>query len=507
MTENCSELNTDGLKQKAVKGAGINIVTNFINFFFHTIGVIFLARLLTPRDFGLVAMVTAFSMLPLNFGFNGFTEYIIQKKEISMKEINAIFWVHVYLALFLTICFVGFGFFLVYFYSEPVLSQIAAAMATSFILVALYTTPRALLRREMKFSSIAIADLSAKVLSIVFALAAAMSGMAYWAVAIRQLSVPIVVVVITWIFSPWRPSTPRDFSIAWTAIKYTVKIFCNFSIGYFARNMDKMLLAKFHGSTLLGTYDRAYYLSSLPAEQLLSPLASVALSTLSRLRDDKKRFVMYYLKAVGMVSFIGTIASIVLMLSANDLVPLLLGPGWAETGRILMAFCPGIAATLIYGTHSWLHLSLGTPGRWLKWNMISLLITATALIIAAPYGAVTMAASYSTVRYILVFPGLWYAGRSIELRITALLRYIWPYFTAGVLISSFWLLLPVYWSQLNLMIISFTPLQRLIITATIVPVLYAATVSILQRNFSSIREVISLIKLMLSRKAAQRAQS
>lgn len=499
MNENYSELNTAGLKKKAVKGAGINVVTHLISFLFHTAGVILLARLLTPKDFGLVAMVTAFSMLPLNFGLNGFMEYIIQQKTISTQEINSIFWLHLFVATILSISFIIFGLFLVNFYAEPALSGIAAVMATSFILAAFYTTPMALLRRDMKFSSIAIGDLSAGILSIVFAITAAIGGMAYWSIVIRQMGVSLVQVIVAWMLCPWRPSRPQGFKQAVPGLKYALKVYVNFTVNYLTKSIDKVLLGRYYGSSVLGTYDRAYYLSALPANQLLTPLNSVALATLSRLRDDKERFSVYYTKAVSMVSFLGTIASVVLMLSAKDLVPLLLGPGWTETGLILMAFCPGIAAILVYGTNSWLHLSLGKPGRWVRWNLFSMSITVTAFIIAAPYGALAMAITYSAIRYLLMLPGFWYAGRPIGLSITTLLRGIWPYFIAGLSVSLIWFYLPVLWPPLNDILISLSPLIRVIIATCISPLLYLIMVIILQRSFVSIRELITLLKLFLSR--------
>lgn len=499
MDEKYSELNAVGLKKKAVKGAGINIATNLINFVFHTVGVIVLARLLTPKDFGLVAMVTAFSMLPLNFGFNGFTEFIIQKQIISKKEVNAIFWVHVYLMSFLALGFVGFGFFLVNFYSEQALSGIAVAMASCFIFTAFYTTPRALLRREMIFTSLAIGDLITGILSIIFAIAAAMSGMTYWAVVIRQLSSSIMTVIVSWILCLWRPSMPKDIATAWPGLKYALKVFSNFTIGYLTKSVDKVLLGKFHGSALLGTYDRAYYLSTLPVNQLLTPLDSVALATLSRLRDDSARFSIYYTKAVSTASFLGTIASVVLMLSAKDLVPLLLGTGWTETGLVLMAFSPGIAALLVYGTIAWLHLSLGTPDRWLRWNIFATIITIIFFVAAVPYGAVAMAAAYSITMYLLVLPGLWYAGRPIELRISDLLRCIWPYFAAGLLTSVIWFALPVFWPLFSEIFTGLSLLYRVIMTVIIASLLYIVIVVILQRSFISIRELIALLRLFLSR--------
>ena len=196
------------LKAKAVKGAGINVVTQSVGLVFNTVSVIILARLLPPKDFGLVAMVTAFSVWLMNFGGNGFTEYIVQKSDITKEEINSIFWLHVLIASTLAILFTIFGIFLVDFYSEPALSGISAAMSISFIFMGLCTTQLALLQREMKFKSIALIGLTAIILSIICAISAAVAGMSYWAIVIRQLTIPGVTMVGAWILCSWRPGLP-----------------------------------------------------------------------------------------------------------------------------------------------------------------------------------------------------------------------------------------------------------------------------------------------------------
>jgi PST family polysaccharide transporter len=493
-------LTPDNLKSKAVKGAGINVVAQFLGLIAHTVGVIVLARLLQPKDFGQVAMVTAFSLWFMNFGVNGFPEFIIQKKQISDEEINSIFWLHVIIATVLALGFTFLGFFLVYFYSEPALWGIAVAMSTSFVLMALSTSHLALLKRDMKFTSIACIELIAVIMSIVFSVAAAVGGMSYWAVVIRQLTLPVVSVIGAWILCPWRPGYPTHLSLALPGLKYAVQVYGNFSIGYLTRNIDKVLLGKYHGAGHLGNYDRAYHLSSLPANQLLSPLHSVALATLSRLTNDKERFIKYYTKAVAMVTFLGTLAALILTLSAETLIAMLLGPTWSDAGPVVMAFGPGIAAMLIYGTHTWLHLSLGTPNRWLRWNIFASIITIAAFLIAAPYGAVAMAVAYSATLYILVVPALWYAGRPIGFTVKTVLVSLWSYFASALLTGILWLYLSAYWPPLMNLLANLILLNRVLMTSLIATLLYIAIVILLQRGFRSIREITSFIGIFLSRK-------
>lgn len=458
-----------------------------------------LARLLTQRDFGLVAMVSAFSMWFMNFGINGFSEYIIQKKHISKEEVNSVFWIHILIAGLLALGFTCFGIYLVDFYSEPALWGISAALSTSFVLTALFTSHLALLKREMQFASIAIVGLVAVILSIVFALIAAVAEMTYWAIVIRQLTIPIVFVVGGWIFCPWRPDYSVHPSLALPGLKYAIQVYCNFSLGYMTRNVGKVLLGKFYGTEALGNYDRAYYLSMMPLAQFLKPLNNVTLATLCRLVNEKERFISYYTKAVGIVSFLGTAAALILTLTAHDLIKILLGPEWNDAGQVLMAFGPGVAARLIYSTNSWLHLSLGTPNRWLQWNLIASIITITAIVIAAPHGATAMAIAYSTAAYVLVVPGLWYAGRGI-VSIKAIINSVWTYFASALLVCIIWLYSSSYWFSLKGLLANNSPLNRLIMTFFIAGFLYIALVILLQRSLRSIREIISLVELFTSRK-------
>jgi O-antigen/teichoic acid export membrane protein len=500
MIKNNSSITASQLKTLAVRGAGINIFAQFLGIACQTVGVILLARLLKPKDFGLVTMVTAFSLWFSNFGVNGFTEFIIQKQVLNREDINSIFWLYLILAVFLAIIFTLFGFLLVIFYAEPALIGITVAMSTGIILNALFTCHFALLKRDMKFTSIAIAELTAVILSVVFAIAVAEGGMGYWAIVTRQITIPVVTVIAAWILCPWRPNRPQYLSRAIPGLKYAVRVYGNFSLGFLTKNIDKVLIGKYQGPDLLGNYDRAYHLSSMPGVQLLSPLNSIALATLSYLRHDKINYSAFYISATSIIAYLGALVALVMTLSAQDLVPLLLGSHWTEAGRVVMAFGPGIAAELVYGTCSWLHLSLGTPDRWLRWNLFATTLTIGIFVLTVPFGLVAMATAYSVRTFILVVPALWYAGRPIQLSLGVLLRSIMAYFVSAFVVGALWLFLATYWFPLNRLIMGLSPLNRIVITACSTSLIYLILVIILQRSFRSIREIRSLISLFLSRR-------
>jgi polysaccharide transporter, PST family len=488
------------LKEKAVRSAVINVFTNNIRFVLQTAGVIVLARLLTPSDFGKVAMVTVFSMWLMNFGFNGFVEYILQKKTIAKEEINSIFWLHIFISLILVIIFAGCGRYLSNFYSEPEVGNIALVMSASFILYALYTCHTAVLQHEMKFGYLAATGLAATIISFLLAICAALNGLGYWAVVIRQLSEILVDVILVWLARPWKPEGPKEIAKALPALNYAIKVYLNFSLNHFSKTIDKILLGKIHGSTMLGNYDRACHFSQVPTIQLLSPLSGVALATMSKLKHDGKQLENYYIKSVSIMSFIGTVVSVVLMLTASDVVLLILGPEWFATGRILMALSPAVAATLVSRTAGWLHLSLGKPERWLRWNIVSLGATVSVYIMAVAYGAVAMGIGYSAAAIVLLYPCLWFAGRPIQLSVKRVFLSTWAHFLSGSIIICSWFLLSTNWEQLNHSLWQLNIILRILCTGFVGLISYGLLVLLLERSVKSFSALISLWKLFLGQK-------
>jgi PST family polysaccharide transporter len=182
----------------------------------------------------------------------------------------------------------------------------------------------------------------------------------------------------------------------------------------------------------LGFYKRAYDLFALSASQLTAPLSSVALSALSRLNQDPVRFRRYLANSLGIIAFIGMAASADLTLAGKDAVRLLLGAKWSESGRIFVLFGPGIGVMLLYNTVGWIHLSIGKPGRWLRWCLIELALTVSMFLAALPWGPAGVAAAWSISYWILFIPGLWYAGRPVGFGVSALIAAIWRYAAAGL---------------------------------------------------------------------------
>jgi len=421
------------LRKKTVAGAAVTLTAQIGADISQLIGSVILARLLTPDDFGLVLMVTAFSLLLMNFGVNGFTEVIIQQDDLRHSHVNTIFWINLACSGMLTLIFMALGPVIAGFYGKPELIPITVAMALSILFAGLSTQHMAILRRNMQFHAAVGTELVALILSYVLAIILALRGFGYWALVARQILFPFLLSLGGWALCGWRPGLPARAGGIGSMLKYAMSTYGTFAMNYFQRNLDKVLIGRFLGTLSLGNYDRAYTLFALPASQLTVPLTNVSLAALSRLKQDPPRYRQAYLKALSLVAFMGMPMSALLTVIGYDLILLLLGPNWEQAGTIFTVFAPSAGVFMIYSTHGWLHLSLGRADNWFRWSILAFAVTAVFFIAGLSYGAPAVALGRVISIHILALPGIWYAGKPIGLRMASVIHATWRCYLSSLL--------------------------------------------------------------------------
>jgi len=219
-------------------------------------------------------------------------------------------------------------------------------------------------------------------------------------------------------------------------VKFGLSIYAKYCLGYFGRNMDNVLVGRAFGARSLGFYKKAYDIFVLPASQLNGPLWHVAVSSLSRFKPNSAEYRRYFLGTLSVLAFAGMGVGADITLVAKDLIRFLLGPQWDEAGRIFVFFGPGIGVMLLYGTHGWIHVTIGRVDRWIRWGVVEFVATGVMLLLALRWGPVGMAIAWTASYWILVIPAFWYAGRPIHLGIGPVVSAVWKYAVAS-LVASF----------------------------------------------------------------------
>jgi PST family polysaccharide transporter len=421
-----------GLRRAAVRGVGATIAGQAASFAVQIGSVVILARLLTPADFGIVTMVTTFSLLFRSFGLNGFTELIMQREEMSHSLASNLFWLNLGIGTVLTLAFAASGSLLAHFYHNPAVAEVTKGMSLTIGLGCLGWIHLGLLQRAMRFRTAAIIGFVGQLLLVMVSIILALAGWHYWALVWGSVTQVVVVAASAWIACRWVPSWPRRVPGTVSGLKFAMNVYAHCAFSYSTHNTDNLLVGWRYGAGALGLYKKAYDLFVLPETQLLAPMSAVVVSTLSRVSGNREQFQRYFLRAISVLALVGMGIGADFALVGTDLIRFLLGPGWEEAGRIFALFGPGIGVMLLYNTHGWVHLSIGRPERWFRWGLMEFVCTASLFLLALHWGPSGIALAWTISYFLLMFPGFWYAGKPIGMGVGPVFAAIWKFFAASV---------------------------------------------------------------------------
>lgn len=421
------------LKRRSVRGGTVTLITQMCKFVLQLGSTAILARLLTPQDYGLIGMVAAVTGFVSLFKDMGLSMATIQKAEINHSQISTLFWVNVLFSIVTMLVSAIIAPAIALFYGEPRLTLITLVSAIGFIFGGLTVQHQALLNRQMRFSALALIDITAMLIGIVVAIVLAWYKTGYWALVAMQGAIALATAVGVWVMCSWRPSLPNWHSGIGDMLSFGSNLTGFSIINYFARNLDNVIIGRAWGAGQLGLYSKAYQLLLLPINQINGPIASVAVPTLSRLVGESERYRQAYLRIVEKLALL-TIPLMLFMIAASDwLVLLLLGPQWSDTSRIFVLL--GIAGLIqpIANSTGWLFISQGRSQHMFHWGLIGGSVTIISFFVGLPWGAVGVAAAYSLFWTCLCMPLLfWFVCRTGPVKTVDFYRVLAPFVCAAL---------------------------------------------------------------------------
>src|SRR5882724_1043606 len=392
------------LKARTIRGGSARICAQAANFIFRVGSLMVLARLLDPKDFGLLGMVTAFTGILSLFRDFGLSAATVQRTTVTEEQTSTLFWINSVVGAILTMVALLLAPLVATFYHEPRLLWITSVVAIGFLFNGAGIQHSALLQRQMRFTALALIDIVSLVVSTTIAIGGAMAGYGYWALVAMAVSLPLTTTVGLWLASSWVPGRPRRGAGIRSMMRFGGIVTLNSLVVYVAFNFEKVLLGRFGGAEVLGIYGRAYQLIRIPTDNLNSAVGEVAFSALSRTQDDPGRLKRYFLKGYSLVLALTLPITIVCALFADDMILVLLGPKWKEAAGIFRLLAPTILVFAIANPLGWLLTSLGLVGRALKMALVVTPLMIASYIIGLPYGARGVAFAYSAMMTLWVIP-------------------------------------------------------------------------------------------------------
>lgn len=384
------------LKGRSVRGGAVTMTAQGASFFLQMGSTVVLARLLTPQDFGLIAMVTAVTGFVAMFKDMGLSMATVQKAEINHAQISTLFWINVVLSLCVMVVIAALAPAIAWFYGEPRLTWITLVLAAAFIFGGFTIQHQALLRRQMRFGTLALIHIASLTVGIITAIVSAWYGAGYWSLVLMQITSAIVGVIGVWLASPWRPGLPVRRSGVREMLAFGGNLTGFNIINYFARNLDNVLIGWRWGSGSLGLYSKAYSLLMLPIRQINAPLSAVAVPALSRLQEEPSKFRSYYRKGLTLSVMFGMPIVVFLFVVADKAVLIVLGDQWIGAVPIfrVLALAAFVGTTHAVGSGA-VFVALGNVRRQFLASLVRSIFLAVSFFIGLRWGAIGVAAAYS----------------------------------------------------------------------------------------------------------------
>jgi O-antigen/teichoic acid export membrane protein len=421
------------LKERAVRGGFAKLCGQAASFALSIVSMAVLGRLLDPKDFGLVAMVTAVSGVYSIFLYGGLSSATVQNDSITNDQISTLFWINMLMGMILALLLIATAPFLVTFYHEPRLFWVTMALSAGFLISAAGLQHFALLQRQMRFVTLSVAETLPQLVSLVVAISMAIGGFGYWALVASTLVSTSTRSVCMWLTTAWIPSMPRRRVGVRPMLRYGVTITLNNIIVYIAYNLEKVLLGRFWGANALGIYGRAYGLINIPTENINSAISGVAFSGLSRLQHEPNRSKNYFLKGYSLVLSLTIPITIFCALFADDIILILLGPKWKDAIIIFRLLAPTILVFGMLNPFGALLQATGFQERSLKIALVIAPLVIVSYVIGLPFGPKGVALAYSAAMMLGVVPLIAWCIHGTMISLKNVLQVISRPFFSGII--------------------------------------------------------------------------
>ena len=399
---------TSKLKDRSLSGGIWIMVGQIGGHSLRTLSIIILARLLTPEDYGLIAMVAVLTNFIQIFKDIGLNVATIQSPQITHAQVSNLFWYNTAICLILGIIVAVCAPFVSWFYTKAELLPITLSLAATFPISGLIIQHIALLQRQLQYRQIAIIQILSVIISISCAILSACNGLGYWALVIMEVSGVVSTTILAFYFCPWIPSLPSRKIKTAHFLRFggylTVSNFCE----YLSNNLDKLIIGKVLNPYILGQYTKAFDLSLLPLRKISFPLNNLGVSTLSKLQNEPVRYRNYYTFALETLVLALVPFFALGFACSKSLFNLFLGDQWLTAAPIFSWFCLISLATTCTCTTRWLFISQGRTKEFLYITLISAGIAVISFLTGIRYGIMGITLCYTATTILLRTPLLIY---------------------------------------------------------------------------------------------------
>lgn len=428
------------LKEKTAKGLFWGGINNGGQQLLNLIFGIFLARLLSPADYGIVGMLTIFSLIAGALQESGFISGLNRKKNITQADYNAVFWFNVLCSLTVYIILYAAAPLIADWFKQPVLKPLARLSFLSFVISSFGTTPRAYLFRNLQVKETATLSIAALFISGITGIALAWNGFAYWGIAIQTLVFCFCTTVLSWYISGWRPSPRIDLRPLRGMVGFSSRLLITNIFTHINNNLFSIFFGRFYGERMVGYYNQANKWTGIGYSTLTGMVWNVTQPVFARLEDDAERRCRAFRKMLRFTAFISCPAMFGLALTAPEFIIITITEKWLPSAGLMQILCVGGAFIPITSLYSNFVISQGRSNVFMYSTVALCLLQTGSLFLLHPYGVRIMVVTYVFIN--LLWLPVWHftARRLILLSFRQALLDMLPFaLMAGAAMGGAWI--------------------------------------------------------------------
>lgn len=382
------------LKDKTAKGLLWGGVSNGIQQIIALCFGIFLARILSPEDYGIVGMLAIFTGFANTIQEGGFIAALTNRKDIKHEDYNSVFWFNIISGCIMYILLFFSAPLIVSFFDEPKLLWVSRIVFLSFLFGSFSTAQGAFLFRNLMVKERAKIDILSLLLSNTASLIMALNGMAYWGIAIQTALYIALGTIFRWYYSPWRPTFSFDIKPLKEMFPFSVKLLLTGLFSQITMNIFSVLLGKFYSAQQVGYYSQGNKWVNMGGGLINNTLTGIAQPVFSRVTTEKERQVQILRKIIRFTVFISFPIMFGLALIAKELILITVTEKWLQSVPIVQILCVWGGFAPICELYKSVVISHGRSDLYLFSNIIFGIFQLLLLILLLPYGILWMMITY-----------------------------------------------------------------------------------------------------------------
>ncbi len=414
------------LSERSLAAAGWAVLDKFSGSVLSFVVTIVLARLLSPEDFGVVAMVMVFFDFSAVFVESGFSTALIREKTISEADKSTTFLFNVAAAVLLYGVLFATAPYIAIFFHQPLLTLLVRVMGLSLIVNALSIVQHSVLIQQIDFKTQTLVRLAGVAVSGGAAISLAHAGWGVWSLVARFMALDLVTTLLYWMLGGWRPrlqfsreSFRRLFGFGWRILAAAV-------LDKFYFHVYKLLIGRFFSAAALGYYSQAGNFTNMVINTLFRTVQSVTYPVLAKLQDDREKLKMGYRKMLQMSSFVIVPALTALAVLAEPVVQVLVGDKWLPCVPMLQLLCLS-GLTIHFSTVNLnMLLVLGRSDLSLRLEVVKKGVITLAIAVGIFFGIYGLIVGEAVAAYINLAINVWYSKQLLRYSFGEQLRDVLP---------------------------------------------------------------------------------